>query len=195
MRLHPTVFLCRPVRGRRGGRADGLDLAAGGGRFRAANPNLHAGELNIQESKAAEITAYLRPNPNLSLSLDQLQPFNGNPYRPLDLRTACYRVRLSARAAAQARTAPGKRTTGDGDGAVATAGPGTEPAVRPARRVCADPAGEGAAGQCKGEPGLLRQGTGDQPQPLPGRRYRARGPGPHCTAARAVRIGLPVARW
>src|SRR5271157_531371 len=52
-------------------------------KFRAANPNLRAGELNIQESKAAEITAYLRPNPNATVTLDQLQPFNGNPYRPL----------------------------------------------------------------------------------------------------------------
>ena len=52
-------------------------------RFRAANPNLRAGELNIQESKAAEITAFLRPNPNFTFVLDQLQPFNGNPYRPL----------------------------------------------------------------------------------------------------------------
>ena len=52
-------------------------------RFLAANPNLRAGELNIQESKAAEITAYLRPNPNFTLLVDQLQPFNGNPYRPL----------------------------------------------------------------------------------------------------------------
>jgi len=51
-------------------------------KFRAANPNLRAGELNIQESKAAEISAYLRPNPNMTLLLDQLQPFNGNPYRP-----------------------------------------------------------------------------------------------------------------
>jgi cobalt-zinc-cadmium efflux system outer membrane protein len=51
-------------------------------KFRAANPNLRAGQLNIQESKAGEITAYLRPNPNLSLSLDQLAPFSGNPYRP-----------------------------------------------------------------------------------------------------------------
>jgi cobalt-zinc-cadmium efflux system outer membrane protein len=51
-------------------------------KFRAANPNLRAGELNIQESKAAEITAYLRPNPNFTFVVDQLQPFNGNPYRP-----------------------------------------------------------------------------------------------------------------
>jgi cobalt-zinc-cadmium efflux system outer membrane protein len=52
-------------------------------RFRAANPNLRAGLLNIQESKASEITAYLRPNPSLTGIVDQLQPFNGNPYRPL----------------------------------------------------------------------------------------------------------------
>jgi cobalt-zinc-cadmium efflux system outer membrane protein len=51
-------------------------------RFRAANPNLSAGRLNIQESKAAEITAFLRPNPNATVLLDQIQPFNGNPYRP-----------------------------------------------------------------------------------------------------------------
>jgi cobalt-zinc-cadmium efflux system outer membrane protein len=52
-------------------------------RFRAANPNLRAGQLNIQESKASEITAYLRPNPSVTMTLDQIQPFNGNPYRPL----------------------------------------------------------------------------------------------------------------
>ncbi len=51
-------------------------------RFRAENPNLRAGELNIQESKAAEVTAYLRPNPDFGFSVDQFQPFNGNPYRP-----------------------------------------------------------------------------------------------------------------
>jgi len=52
-------------------------------RFQAANPNLKAGELNIQESKAQEITAYLRPNPDFTATLDQLNPFSGNPYRPL----------------------------------------------------------------------------------------------------------------
>jgi cobalt-zinc-cadmium efflux system outer membrane protein len=51
-------------------------------KFHAANPNLRAGQLNVQESKAAEITAYLRPNPNFTVTLDQLEPFSGNPYRP-----------------------------------------------------------------------------------------------------------------
>jgi outer membrane protein, heavy metal efflux system len=51
-------------------------------RFQAANPNLKAGELNVRESKAQEITAYLRPNPDFTATLDQLEPFNGNPYRP-----------------------------------------------------------------------------------------------------------------
>jgi outer membrane protein, heavy metal efflux system len=51
-------------------------------KFEADNPNLRAGQLNIQESKAQETTAYLRPNPNLTAGLDQLDPFTGNPYRP-----------------------------------------------------------------------------------------------------------------
>ena len=52
-------------------------------RFRAANPTLLAGALNIDESRAQEITAYLRPNPDVSLSTDgtQLTPYQGG-YRP-----------------------------------------------------------------------------------------------------------------
>ena len=38
-------------------------------RFEAANPTLRAGQLNIDESKAQEITAYLRPNPDLTAGL------------------------------------------------------------------------------------------------------------------------------
>jgi outer membrane protein, heavy metal efflux system len=41
-------------------------------RLQAANPALQAGRIGIDESKAAEITAFLRPNPNWSLSLDQV---------------------------------------------------------------------------------------------------------------------------
>jgi len=50
--------------------------------FEAANPTLRAGRILVQESRAEEITAYLRPNPDLTVSLDQINPFTGNPYRP-----------------------------------------------------------------------------------------------------------------
>ncbi len=48
-------------------------------RFEQQNPTLKADQLNIEESKAEEITAYLRPNPDLTLSLDgtQIAPANG----------------------------------------------------------------------------------------------------------------------
>jgi outer membrane protein, heavy metal efflux system len=47
--------------------------------FQKNNPTLQAGEFNISESKAEEITAYLRPNPSLTLSQDgtQLAPYEG----------------------------------------------------------------------------------------------------------------------
>ncbi len=48
-------------------------------RFEANNPTLRAARLNVLESKAQEISAYLRPNPNLSLSADQIDPFPGGP--------------------------------------------------------------------------------------------------------------------
>jgi outer membrane protein, heavy metal efflux system len=51
-------------------------------KFDAANPTLRAGQLNIDESLANEITAFLRPNPDLSFSLDQFDPFSTHPYRP-----------------------------------------------------------------------------------------------------------------
>ncbi len=51
-------------------------------KFDAANPTLRAGQLNIDEAKAGEITAFLRPNPDLTVSLDQFNPFTTNPYRP-----------------------------------------------------------------------------------------------------------------
>src|SRR5260370_24402935 len=42
-------------------------------KFQVANPTLLADQLNIDESKAQEITAYLRPNPELTLSTDGTQ--------------------------------------------------------------------------------------------------------------------------
>jgi len=48
-------------------------------RFEANNPTLHAGQIGIDESKANEITAYLRPNPGLTLAADgtQIAPHDG----------------------------------------------------------------------------------------------------------------------
>jgi outer membrane protein, heavy metal efflux system len=53
-------------------------------KFEAANPTLRAGQISIDESKAQEITAFLRPNPGLTLSTDgtQIAPYKG-VWRPL----------------------------------------------------------------------------------------------------------------
>ena len=52
-------------------------------KFEATNPTLKAAQTNIDESRAAEITAYLRPNPEFTASTDQIDPFPASPYRPL----------------------------------------------------------------------------------------------------------------
>jgi outer membrane protein, heavy metal efflux system len=60
-------------------------------KFEARNPTLQAAGLNIEESRANEVTAYLRPNPNFTMLADgtQLvphqgvwQPFLGTDYSP-----------------------------------------------------------------------------------------------------------------
>src|SRR5271165_636901 len=52
-------------------------------KFEGANPTLRAGQIGIQEFRAQEITAYLRPNPNLFLAADQIDPFSGGaPHGP-----------------------------------------------------------------------------------------------------------------
>lgn len=48
-------------------------------RLELNNPTLLAGKLNISEFQADEITAHLRPNPNLTLLSDQIDPFNVGP--------------------------------------------------------------------------------------------------------------------
>ncbi|MGA9671724.1 MAG: TolC family protein [Terracidiphilus sp.] len=59
-------------------------------KFEAANPALHADALNIDEMEAEEITAYLRPNPEFTLSADgtQIAPHEGvwTPLRGTDVQ-------------------------------------------------------------------------------------------------------------
>jgi cobalt-zinc-cadmium efflux system outer membrane protein len=82
--------------------------------FEATNPTLRAARIGVQEARADEITAYLRPNPDLTFAVDQITPFTGNPYRPftnfLPLFSASYLIerqhkRALRRASAQGETA------------------------------------------------------------------------------------------
>jgi cobalt-zinc-cadmium efflux system outer membrane protein len=58
-------------------------------KFESANPSLRAGQIGVDESKAQEITAFLRPNPNFTLATDGTQiaryrgiwqPFTGTQF-------------------------------------------------------------------------------------------------------------------
>lgn len=60
-------------------------------KFEAVNPTLKAAQISIDESRTAEITAYLRPNPDFTFSVDGTQltpyqgvwrPFTGTQYSP-----------------------------------------------------------------------------------------------------------------
>jgi len=48
-------------------------------RFQANNPTLRAAQISIDESRAQEITAYLRPNPDLTGTFDQMNFFSTQP--------------------------------------------------------------------------------------------------------------------
>jgi cobalt-zinc-cadmium efflux system outer membrane protein len=51
-------------------------------RFQQNNPALLAGQTNVEETRANEITAGLRPNPDLSLTIDQWNLFQTDPFQP-----------------------------------------------------------------------------------------------------------------
>jgi len=48
-------------------------------KFETANPTLQAARIGIDESRSQEITAYLRPNPDFTVSVDQVDPFSPQP--------------------------------------------------------------------------------------------------------------------
>jgi outer membrane protein, heavy metal efflux system len=47
--------------------------------FERNNPTLRAAHLGIDESRADEVTAYLRPNPDITGTIDQINPFSKQP--------------------------------------------------------------------------------------------------------------------
>jgi outer membrane protein, heavy metal efflux system len=70
------IFLCCSLRA---GAQRALTWEQVRARFEQSNPTLLADRLNIDESKAEEITAFLRPNPTFSLTVDgtQIAPDRG----------------------------------------------------------------------------------------------------------------------
>jgi len=64
--------------------AQTLDWEQVRARFEASNPELRADADNVEELRAEEITAYLRPNPQLGVTVDgtQIAP-NGGVWQPL----------------------------------------------------------------------------------------------------------------
>jgi outer membrane protein, heavy metal efflux system len=48
-------------------------------KFQENNPTMRAAQIGIDESRAQEITAYLRPNPDLTAALDQINLFSTQP--------------------------------------------------------------------------------------------------------------------
>ena len=48
-------------------------------KFQQNNPTLRAAQIGIDESRSQEITAYLRPNPDLTGALDQINFFSTQP--------------------------------------------------------------------------------------------------------------------
>ncbi len=77
----------------RGGAAS-VDLGAGKGEVQAANPVLKSDARNVDEMKAEEITAYLRPNPQFTMTEDgtAIAPHDGvwQPIKGTDLQNFSY---------------------------------------------------------------------------------------------------------
>jgi len=48
-------------------------------KFEAANPTMQAARIGIDESRQQEVTAFLRPNPNVTGTIDQINPFTPQP--------------------------------------------------------------------------------------------------------------------
>jgi hypothetical protein len=78
-------------------------------KFEAANPTPRAGQISIDELRAQEITAYLRPIRTSVYSVTKSIHSRRSTPRPLRIFPAMDISQLSARTPAQTGTAPGKR--------------------------------------------------------------------------------------
>src|ERR1700684_3334806 len=87
--LWPALALCLLAASASAGAQQALTWDQVKARFEAANPALKADADNVDEMRAEEITAYLRPNPQFTLSADgtQIAPHDGvwQPVRGTDV--------------------------------------------------------------------------------------------------------------
>lgn len=87
-RISVACILVGSVASRAMGQTTALTWAEIRDRFRATNPTLQAGQVGIEESKATEVTAFLRPNPQCGLTLDQIGNTVSTPDNPTNAFSA-----------------------------------------------------------------------------------------------------------
>ena len=166
-------------------------LGPGEGKFEAANPALKADAAQRGRDEGRGDHGLSSPQSAVQLSADgtQIAPHNGvwQPASRARTSSPASVICTSATTSASLRLQSAKE--GTQISAVPARGPGTQPALRPALRLCANSPGQSGSGAGQGRPGLLRQHHRDQPRPLQRRRPGPNRPRPHRAAARAIRVG------
>jgi outer membrane protein, heavy metal efflux system len=158
-------------------------------KFEAANPALKADAANVDEMKAEEITAFLRPNPQFTLAADgtQIAPHNGSGsslkgtheqpnFSYLHERDTS--ANCASRAPRRERASPQSQHE-DLERNMVFGLRSAFVQVLQAKAVLK---------LAKGRPRILRQDHRHQPCPLQGWRSCADRSRPHRTAARAIRV-------
>ena len=109
-------------------------------RFELNNPTLLADKLNIDESKAQEITAFFRPNPDFNLSIDgtQIAPEKG-VWRPFAGTFESPGISYLHERRHKRELRHGERKNGNTDRRVQPRRPGTNLALQLAQRLCVRP--------------------------------------------------------
>lgn len=82
-RLAIQLLIAASILAQAPGQQKTLSWQAAQDEFRSSNPTLQASGVSVDEARAQEITAFLRPNPDLTFGWDQIDPFTTNPYRPI----------------------------------------------------------------------------------------------------------------
>ena len=164
-------------------------------KFEVVNPTLQAGQIGVDESRAQEITAYLRPNPTVGLLADQIDPFNGGPPHG----TFAYLLSVASINYLHERQHKRELRLESAQNATKIAVSSQADLERTmlfdsAHGLRADASGKGRSEPGERKPRLLRPPAGCESRPLQAGRDCAGRPGPPRIAAGAVRIRLANGR-